>query len=185
MSPLELAANLVTTVSILLAGRNSIQTWWTGIVGGALFAALFFESQLYADVALQGFFIATSVAGWARWRAGNGDSAGEIPVTRTSRGTLALSALAALVTTAVYGAMLHRYTNAYAPFWDSFVLSASVVAQFLLLNRKLESWYFWLLVNTAAVPLYCSRGLWLTGALYAAYWINALVSARRWRELAA
>ena len=64
--------------------------------------------------------------------------------------------------------ILHRYTDAYAPFWDSFVLSVSVLAQFLLLNRKLESWYFWLLVNTVAVPLYCSRGLWLTGALYAA-----------------
>ena len=29
----ELLANAVTTASIVLAGRNSIHTWWTGIIG--------------------------------------------------------------------------------------------------------------------------------------------------------
>ena len=87
-------------------------------------------------------------------------------------------ALAALA----YGAVLHRFTDAYAPFWDPLVLSASVIAQLLLMNRKLETWYFWLLVNTVAVPLYCSRGLWLTGVLYGAYWINALFGWRLWRK---
>lgn len=29
-SPLEIFANGITTVSIFLAGRNSVHTWWTG-----------------------------------------------------------------------------------------------------------------------------------------------------------
>jgi hypothetical protein len=33
---LEILANLMVTLSIVLAGRNSIHTWWTGIVGCAL-----------------------------------------------------------------------------------------------------------------------------------------------------
>ncbi len=182
MSPLELAANLVTTLSILLAGRNLIHTWWSGILGGLLFAALFFSSQLYADVTLQAFFIVTSIAGWIRWR-GTVEQ-GQLPVTRSPVRSLVLAGLGGVATTTIYGWILHRFTNAYAPFWDSFVLSASVIAQFLLLGRKLETWYFWLAVNTVAVPLYCSRGLWLTGALYAGYWINAVVSLQLWRRLA-
>ncbi|HEX8055265.1 MAG TPA: nicotinamide mononucleotide transporter family protein [Novosphingobium sp.] len=66
MTPLEITANLITTVSILLAARNSIHTWWTAIVGGALFAVLFYQNRLYADVTLQLFFIVTSLAGWLR-----------------------------------------------------------------------------------------------------------------------
>ena len=38
---LELAANVLITVSILLAARNSVHTWWTGILGCALFAVVF------------------------------------------------------------------------------------------------------------------------------------------------
>ena len=32
-------------------------------------------------------------------------------------------------------------------------------------------------MNTICVPLYASRGLYLTSLLYAAYWINAAVSS--------
>jgi nicotinamide mononucleotide transporter len=64
ISWLEVASNAVNAGSMVLAARNSIHTWWTGIAGCGLFAVLFYESQLYADVALQGFFIVTSVYGW-------------------------------------------------------------------------------------------------------------------------
>ena len=61
--PVELLANGLTTVSILLAARNSVHTWWTGIAGSVVFAVTFFEAALYADVALQAFFVATSAIG--------------------------------------------------------------------------------------------------------------------------
>jgi hypothetical protein len=32
-SPLEIAANAVMTVSIVLSGRNNVHSWWLGIVG--------------------------------------------------------------------------------------------------------------------------------------------------------
>ena len=58
---LEITANIVNLVAIALATRNSIHTWWTGIFGCVLFGWLFFNSQLYADVTLQLFFIITSI----------------------------------------------------------------------------------------------------------------------------
>jgi nicotinamide mononucleotide transporter len=86
--------------------------------------------------------------------------------------------------TAGYGALLHHYTNAYAPFLDSTVLVFSIVAQFLLMQRRVDNWPFWILVNSIAVPLYASRELYLTAFLYGCYWINAVVSWIWWRRLA-
>lgn len=180
MTPLELAANAVTATSIFLAARNNVHTWWTGIIGCTLFGMLFWDSQLYADVLLQAFFVATSVYGWHQWlRGAKGVS---IPVTRTLPVMLGLFALAAAVTAALYGLMLHHFTDAYAPFADSVVLAFSVLAQLLLMKRRIETWAFWLLVNTVAVPLYASRGLHLTALLYAAYWFNAWSGAWKWRR---
>jgi nicotinamide mononucleotide transporter len=79
---------------------------------------------------------------------------------------------------------LYRFTDAYAPFLDSIVLAFSVLGQFLMIDRRVESWWCWLLVNTIAVPLYASRGLYLTAVLYAAFWVNAIVSLLHWRRLA-
>jgi nicotinamide mononucleotide transporter len=89
------------------------------------------------------------------------------------------------VATAAYGAMLHHFTNAYAPFPDSAVLVFSIIGQLLMMQRRVENWGFWLLVNTIAAPLYFSRGLHLTAVLYAGFWINAVVSWRSWHKLAA
>lgn len=178
---LELGANAVNLLSIALATRNSVHTWWTGILGCALFGWLFFGGQLYADVTLQGFFVVTSVIGWWYWKNQHGQ-AGERPVTRTARAeltvTLPLGALAALL----YGWLLHRFTDAYSPFIDSAVLALSVVAQLLLMRRKLETWVFWFVANTLAVPLYASRGLWLTAFFYALFWLNAPLGFLRWRR---
>ena len=178
---IEIAANGVTAVSILLAGRNSVHTWWTGILGCALFGAVFLDARLYADVALQGFFIATSSLGWWHWL--RGDQGRSLPVTRARASLLGWAACAGVVATLAYGTLLHRFTDAHAPFVDSAVLAFSVVAQILLMQRRLESWVFWLVVNTIAVPLFASRGLHLTAVLYAAYWLNALVSWWHWRGL--
>jgi nicotinamide mononucleotide transporter len=64
------------------------------------------------------------------------------------------------------------------------VLVFSVIGQVLLIQRRIENWAFWLLVNTIAIPLYASRGLYLTATLYAAFWINAVASWIWWRKLA-
>lgn len=179
---LEWAANLFSAACILLAGRNNINTWWTGIVGCSLFGVLFYQSNLYADVALQVFFVFTGVFGWVQWLKGNHGDA--LPITHAAMKTILMIVPVAILATAAYGAMLHHYTKAYAPFIDSAVLVFSVVAQLLLMRRKVENWPFWILVNTIAVPLYASRELYLTAFLYGVYWVNAIVSWYWWRRLA-
>jgi nicotinamide mononucleotide transporter len=180
---LELAANIFTAAAIVLAGRNNVHTWWTGIVGTALFGALFAQNRLYADVALQIFFVITGLLGWWKWLRGRDGEA--LPVTHAGMPSMLWILPLGLGATAAYGAMLHHFTNAYAPFPDSAVLVFSVIGQILMMQRRVENWGFWLLVNTIAVPLYFSRGLHLTAVLYAGFWINALVSWRNWHKLAA
>ncbi len=148
---LELAANIAVAGSILLAGRNNVHTWRLGIVGCALFAAVFERSHLYADMVLQFFFIAISVLGWWQWL--RGDHGAPLPITALRPRAWAWLAPLAVVATFGYGWMLTRLTNAYAPYIDSAVLVLSVIAQILMMRRKLESWWVWLLVNTVAVPL--------------------------------
>ncbi len=87
-----------------------------------------------------------------------------------------------MVVALAYGALLHHFTDAYAPLVDSLVLTFSVLAQLLLMRRRLENWYAWLLVNTLAVPLFASRELYLTAGLYTLFWCNAWYGLYRWRR---
>lgn len=176
---LEYAANGFYLLAVGLAARNNIHNWPFGIIGCALFAALFYQVNLYAEVALMLFFIATNVVGWYQW----GRQGGVSTVSSVALPRLLGYGAAALVVTAMYGLVLHKYTDAYAPFVDSAILMFSMIAQFLLMNRKLQTWWFWLIVNTLAVPLYVSRELYLTAVVYSGFWFNAWYGWYMWRKL--
>jgi nicotinamide mononucleotide transporter len=183
LSALEIVANAVMTWSIWLAARNNVHTWPTGVAGCVLFSVVFIRNQLYADATLQLFFIATSLIGWWQWLhpvLSAGDN--ERVITRARPPTIFWLTLGAITVTLSYGWLLHRFTNAYLPYVDSSVLALSVIAQCLLMQRKIETWPFWLAVNTISVALFFSRGLLVTAALYAAYWVNAWHGWWRWKR---
>jgi len=180
LSPLELIANVVYAVSVWFAARNNVHTWWIGIVGCVLFGILFFHFQLYADVTLQVFFIGTSCLGWSQWIRGNDGR--ELKVQRSTPSYIAVRIGLAILVAGVYGSLLYKFTDAFAPYIDSLVLTFSVLAQLLMMQRRIENWSAWLAVNSIAIPLYISRELYLTAFFYGIYLFNVLYGLSNWRK---
>lgn len=179
---LEWSATATTALAVWLAARRHIATWPIGIVGCLLYGALFAASQLYADATLQAFFIATSAIGWWQWR--RAAQAVDRPAPAPLRWSVwGLMLAAGGVVTLAYGSLLFHWTDAFAPFQDSAVLTTSVVAQVLLMQGRRETWPVWILVNTLSVPLYLSRGLDVTAGLYALFWLNAWHGWWHWRRM--
>jgi nicotinamide mononucleotide transporter len=178
---LEWSATAFTALSVWLAARCHITTWPVGIIGSLLFGVLFYRTQLYADATLQAFFIVTSLIGWWQWHRLDAAFA---PMAREAmpRHAWELLVLIGVAVTLAYGALLAHWTQAFAPFWDSAVMIASVIAQVLLMQRRRETWPWWLLVNTLSVPLFLSRGLHVTAVLYTLFWFNAWYGWWRWHR---
>ncbi|HEX9951380.1 MAG TPA: nicotinamide riboside transporter PnuC [Rubricoccaceae bacterium] len=184
MTPLELFANAFNLASVALARRNSVHTWWTGIVGVSLYGVLFFGERLYADTVLQGFFFASCVAGWWQWQRG-GAGATELPVTTLTMGGRVAVVAGVAAASVSAGWMFATYTDAALPFADSFVLGGSVVAQLLLVRRKLDSWAVWIAVDVVAVVVYAVKELYLTAAVYAVLLVLCVLAVSEWRRLLA
>lgn len=182
VSPLEWWANGITALSVFLAAAGHILTWPIGIVGSVLFGALFLEAHLYADFTLQGFFIVTSLIGWHQWRKAGGPSQAA-RVHPLSGWRLIGMSLMAITVAIAYGGILHYWTDAFAPFWDSAILMGSVLAQILLMRGHHQTWPAWLVVNTLSVPLYLQRQLPITALLYTLFWFNACWGWWRWHRL--
>ncbi|MGI9025012.1 MAG: nicotinamide riboside transporter PnuC [Burkholderiaceae bacterium] len=197
VSPLEIAGNVFNLLSVWFSARNSVHTWWSGIVGCALYAVMFSGVRLYADVTLQFFFIASCIVGWWNWKKGGAriaiaDGAStfavepvstELPITRVAPLTALVFAALAALSAAGYGALLHGFTDAANPFIDSTVLALSVLAQLLMVARKIETWPVWFAVDCIAVPLYASKGLWMTAAVYGFFLVLVVMGWLRWSKL--
>ncbi len=181
MSPLEAAGNVFTLASVYAARRNSVHTWWTGLVAAVLYGVLFYEAKLYADTVLQVFFFATGVVGWWAWlRGGVGHT--PLPISTLTNRQRAAVALGIAAASGAAGWAFSTYTDAALPFADSYILGASVVAQLLMTRRVIEHWPVWITVDVVAVAVYSLKGLYLTAAVYAVLLGLCVVGLRAWRR---
>ena len=182
MSPLEVAGNAFVLASVYLARRNSVHTWWTAMIGVTLYAVMFYGAKLYADVVLQVFFFGTCVVGWRAWR--HGGAGGEaLPITTLSARARVGAWLAVVATAAVMGTLFGTFTDAALPYADSFILGGSVVAQLLMMRRKLDHWPIWIVVDVVAVAVYATKELYLTAAVYAVLLVLCVQGVAEWRRI--
>lgn len=182
MTPLEVAGNVFTLASVYAARKNSVHTWWTGMVGVSLYGVMFFGAKLYADVVLQVFFFGTCVFGWWQWLHG-GTGGGELPVTTLSVRQRWAAAGAVLGAAVFFGTVFTHFTDAALPYADSYILGGSVVAQLLMMRRKIDHWPIWITVDVVAVTVYALKGLYLTSAVYAVLLVLCVQGIVEWRRI--
>jgi len=184
MTPLEIAGNAFTLTAVELARRNSIHTWWTGLVAVTLYAAMFFGVKLYADVLLQGFFFGTGVLGWWHWlRGGRGRT--PLPVSTLATGERLAAGAGVVCAALFFGTVFSRFTDAALPYADSYILGGSVVAQLLMMRRKLDHWAIWISVDVVAVVVYAAKALYLTSIVYALLLLLCVHGVVEWRRIMA
>lgn len=181
MSPLELFAALVGALSVWLSVRQNIWSWPTAIVNVVLYALVFYETKLYADMGLQVIYAILSIYGWYEWLYG-GAGRTELRVTRTGLRLGALLAVIAAIGSALIGVFLRHATDAALPFMDSFLSSTSLVAQWMMTKKLLENWLVWIGVDVLYVGMFIFKGLFLTAGLYAVFLALAIKGYLDWRR---
>jgi len=181
MTALELVAVVVTVAAVYLTARQIIWCWPLAMVSVTLYAVVFYQARLYADMGLQGIYFALAVYGWWAWLHG-GDDHGTLRVSLASWQTrVALLSLGA-ISGFLLGLTLHRWTDASLPFMDSTLTSFSIIAQWMQTRKLLEAWLLWLAVDVFYVGMFVFKGLFLTAGLYAVFLYLALLGFVAWRR---
>ena len=67
------------------------------------------------------------------------------------------------------------------PYLDSFVTVVSIIATYLMVQKKIECWLAWLLADVVATYLYLTKGIVLVGLEYFAFCLIAAFGFWRWR----
>lgn len=179
MSPIEWGGALFGVLAVWLTVRQSVWCWPTGLVNVALYAFVFYEAKLYADVGLQVVYFVLCAVGWWRWRH-PGPQRVELPVTRIAgREALRLLALGVLGVAAM-GTYLARRTDAALPYWDSTTVVMSLIAQWLVTRKVLENWHLWIAADVLMVGIYFYKHLYVTTGLYVIFTFLALQGLREW-----
>ncbi|WP_257312157.1 nicotinamide riboside transporter PnuC [Geothrix fuzhouensis] len=180
-SLMEVSGFVTGAACVGLLVRQNIWNWPLGIANNLVFIVLFYRTGLYADVGLQGFYIAISVYGWWSWLHGGRDH-GALEVSRVRTAMAGLLALAVAAATGLLAWLLRHYTNSTVPVLDSLITALSLVAQFMMTRKWVENWLVWILANSLSVGLLIYKGLYVTSGLYLVYQVLCILGWVAWRR---
>lgn len=160
---------------------QSIWCWPTGLIQVLLYIPVFYESKLYSDMVLHLIYAFMNIYGWYYWIYGTKDSE-TLKIVSLPLNFLFLYIFLTLSGAGVWGFIMTSYTDAAMPYLDAFIVTASLVAQWLLARKNLVSWYFWISVDIVAIFVYAAKELYPTAILYTVFLVLAFSGLRTWSK---
>lgn len=179
--PIEIFAVALGLINVTLIIRRSIWNYPFGMVMVILYAKIFYDYRLYSDALLQIYFLLIQGYGLWYWLR-NRQADGLVIVERFGGRGVILAVAASVIGAVLLGTIMNTFTDADFPYWDAAVAATSVVAQFLLSRRILQSWLFWIAVDVMAIALFWVKDLQPTAALYGVFLVLATLGFVRWTK---
>lgn len=148
-----------------------------GAISTAAYGILFLQYGLIASMLLNFYLAPALVYGWFRWKK---DSVTR-PVQHVAWKWVPVYAVVTIGFYLGAVALSTAFGGAFAPI-DSMILIGTILAQFLLDNKKIETWIIWAIVNVAAIYVYFTSGLTLVGFQYIFFLLNTVYGYYMWHK---
>jgi nicotinamide mononucleotide transporter len=183
---LELIAVVASLLYVVLAAKGSIWCWPAAILSTVLYTVIFYDVYLWMDSILQLYYLLMAVYGWFCWHKNkplnihtdsNRLSYSQWSLQRHS-GIILLLTLLSLV----LGWIMATYTPAHFPFLDSATTVFAVFATYLITQKVLENWLYFIVIDLVSIYLYVEKGLIPTAALFGSFVILAAYGYWQWRK---
>jgi nicotinamide mononucleotide transporter len=205
---LEIIAAILGVSSVFYAKKENILVYPTGIISTGIYVYLLSQWALYGDLIINIYYTLMSIYGWFMWTQVSGKTHQTLRITRTNYSDK-LKAIAIFVFTAIFVIFVYRYYEVMPnlnfgdsmkfvtqklgsgslkefreaiPYLDTFTTSAAFVAMWLMANKKIENWTFWIITNIFSIPLYFVKGYGFTGIQYTIFLMLAFLGYKEWKK---
>ncbi|MFD2286028.1 nicotinamide riboside transporter PnuC [Pedobacter petrophilus] len=166
---------------VLLAKKNNIWLYPTGIISILLYMFLLLDVKLYAEMLLNIYYLVMSVYGWIIWKKRKVD--GENQVSWSTNRELLIAVLISVLGFFILYFALRNHTDSDVPILDAFVSSVAWAGMWLLAKRRIENWIFLNISNIVAIPLLFHKKLPLLACQTMFLFIVAIFGFLEWKKI--
>ena len=184
---LELTAMLLALVYVILAAQGSIWCWSAAFISTALYTVIFYDVLLLMDSALNVYYLMMAVYGywaWTKHTTKNGEqNTTTLAIVSWQINWHLKACLILTLIAVVFGYIMANYTAAAFPYIDTFTTVFAVFATYLVTQKVLENWLYWLIIDFVSIYLYVEKDLMPTAVLFIIYVFIAGYGYLKWQRL--
>lgn len=181
----ELLAVLTSVLYVVLAAKGSIWCWPAAIISTILYTVIFFNVYLWMDSLLQLYYLLMAVYGWFCWQQNTHSSSTLNKPLLYSQWSLRRHSIIILVLTLVslaLGWLMANFTPTHFPYLDSATTVFSVFATYLITQKVIENWLYFIVIDIISIYLYIEKDLLPTAVLFGSFVIFAFYGYLQWRK---
>ena len=180
---LEIIAVVFGILSVWFSKKNNILVYPTGMISISIFTYLLFKWSLLGDMMINAYYFMMSIYGWYIWTRKVNNIV--TPISKVSSPEKITSLIIFFFSLSfVYG--IYNYFDkwgSYTSYIDNFTTAIFFVAMWLMANRKIENWIFWIIGNIISIPLYFYKGLTFTSIQYIIFTMIAISGYYTWKKI--
>lgn len=184
-SRLEFWSLAFSFACVWLSRTENIFSMHTGIASSILMGIFLLRVDIVAQGWIQfAYYVPIQLYGWWVWcRGGSGRT--ELPVSRLNKREWIVWVLGfAVVWIATYVLFDAVYVSPRYLMWDTSIVAGSIVAQILMMIKKVDCWIFWLIpVNVSSIVFYGFTNVPAFVVMYVIFLLNAVFGLQNWVAL--
>jgi len=160
-----------------LAAGEKRSAWNWGAVSAISTGILCIKTGIYSEASLQVYYLWIAIYTWIKW----GENKKQvIPIIKSMPWTLHLGILLTGIVLMLGLGWFWSHFGAALPYLDAFTTSFSLAAVWLLSKKYLQSWIYWIIIDTVSIYLYLDRGLPILAILFGLYTLLAMYGYHSW-----
>ena len=176
---LEIFAVIFALLYLFLAMKQNIACWYAAFISTLIYIIIYWDVSLYMESLLNFYYLLMAIYGWINWN--KKSQIDKNYVISWSYKNHIVVILLILILTVISGFSLQK-TDAVYPYLDSFTTWASVITTFMVAQKILSNWIFWIIINSVAIFLNFDRELYLTVILLMTYQVMSIYGYYQWRK---
>ena len=177
---LDFIGSSLSLSATILFVRASRWAWIISLVAIAINATLFYRLGIYGDFALQILYAFLSLYGLWHWQPQGQESA----KVKIFSGKQWLVTLALLLPATLLMREALLWLRSDVANLDAITTTLSVLAQYLMARKYIETWVVWFIVDVLYIGLYASKGIPFHSITLFIYCFLAVAGFLKWHRLA-
>lgn len=177
---LEVIAAIFGLIYVLLAARQNFFCWLAGIANVLIFAWIFYNNKIYANMSLQIIYLIISIYGLYVWMSKKPNVA--VKINKMDNSFRLLMVVFISILTAISYLILSN-TNSTTLFVDSFTAAAGLVATWMQARKFIENWLIFIPTDIILTIMFYTQELYVTSALFAIYTLIAIGAYFNWLKM--
>jgi len=141
---IDFVGMLINVFFTIYIARLKTWSWPVGIVGALLSMVLYIYLDMASVVFLQIVYVFLYAYGWFAWRTDNPEINKQ--VTRLKANQIVFYIILTIILCCTFY-IFNFTTNSWMPFFSAITTGITFTALILVVNKHLENWFLWCLVN--------------------------------------